>query len=470
MWIELLANLQWLCIIFFVGINIGYLGLIFLSFLKLPNYINQQILREFPKLQTDFSIPISIVVACYNEEGAITHTVRSLLEINYPEFEIIVVNDGSKDNSLSVLIEAFEMVELPNAVRQYLPHKPIRGIYQSRTIPNLKVVDKENAGSKADALNAGIDATTYPLFFPLDGDTLVDRDCLTYLVQPFQENPLTVASGGAVRIVNGCQVSGGVLEKIGTPKNWYALFQLLEYMRAFHYVRVGWEAINALPLISGAMGLFKKETVYQVNGYRADTHAEDLELTLRLHLYHCENKIPYHIANSPKAICWTEVPETYEILKRQRVRWQKGFIECMWMNKKLTFHPRSGVMGWIGMPFQFIFEGVSPFIEILGYLITIICFFTGTLSYEAALAFLLLAFGVGYLITFITILIEEMFFRTYPNTKQILILFLAAIVENFGYRQMNCLWRCEGLINWLRNHEGKREMPRLNNWQTPEVK
>lgn len=467
MWFELLASLQWLCIIFFIGINLGYLILILFSLLKLPDYINQQILQDFPKLQTDFSIPISIVVACYNEEGAISHTVRSLLEINYPEFEIVVVNDGSKDKSLQVLIETFEMVELPTAVRQFLPHKPIRGIYQSKIIPNLKVIDKENAGSKADALNAGIDATTYPLFFPLDGDTLVDKDCLTYLVQPFQENLLTVASGGAVRIVNGCRVSDGVLLEVNTPKNFFALLQSLEYMRAFHYVRVGWEAINALPLISGAMGLFKKETIFEVNGYRTDTHAEDLEMTLRLHLYHCENNKPYHIANSPRAVCWTEVPETYEILKRQRVRWQKGFIESMWMNKKLTFHPRSGVMGWIGMPFQFIFEVISPFIELLGYLITIICFLTGALSYTATIAFLLLAIGSGILITFITILIEELFFRTYPKMNSLLNLFLGAIIENFGYRQVNALWRCEGLVNWLRNVEGNREMPRLNNWQTP---
>jgi cellulose synthase/poly-beta-1,6-N-acetylglucosamine synthase-like glycosyltransferase len=363
-WVNILINLQWTCIIFFVGINFGYLALIFLTLLKLPDYINQQILRDFPRLQTNFSIPISIVVACYNEEGAIVHTVSSLLQINYPEFEIIVVNDGSKDESLSILIKEFEMVELPNAVRQYLPHKPIRGIYQSKKIPNLRVVDKENAGSKADALNAGIDATVYPLFFPLDGDTLVDKDCLTYLVQPFQENPLTIASGGAVRIINGCAVTDGTLVEIGVSKNWFALFQLLEYMRAFHYVRVGWAAVDALPLISGAIGLFKKEAVYEVNGYRADTHAEDLEITLRLHLHHCEINKPYHIANCPKAICWTEVPETYEILKRQRVRWQKGFIECMWMNRKLTFHPRSGIIGWIGMPFQFVFEGISPFVEV----------------------------------------------------------------------------------------------------------
>jgi cellulose synthase/poly-beta-1,6-N-acetylglucosamine synthase-like glycosyltransferase len=467
MWIDILINLQWLCIIFFVGINLGYLILISLTFFNLPKYVNQQILRNFPKRQSDFSIPISIVVACYNEEGAIAQTVLSLLQIDYPEFEIIIVNDGSKDESLKVLIEEFDMVSLPLAVRQYLPHKPIRGLYQSRKIPNLRVVDKENAGSKADALNAGIDATIYSLFCPLDGDTMMDKDSLTYLVQPYQENPLTIASGGAVRIVNGCQVSDGVLVEIGTPKNLFALFQLLEYMRAFHYVRVGWSAVNAVPLISGAIGLFKKEAVYEVNGYNSKTHAEDLELTLRLHLHYSQKNVPYHIANSAKAVCWTEVPETYEILKRQRVRWQKGFIESMWMNRKLTFFPRSGVIGWIGMPFQFIFEGISPFIELFGYAITILSFFLGLLSYDALFAFLLLAFGLGYLITFITILIEEMLFKTYHKTGDLLMLFLAAILENFGYRQVNALWRCEGLVNWLRNVEGIREMPRLNTWQAP---
>lgn len=469
MWLELLANLQWLCIIFFVGINIGYFMLILLTCLKLPNYVNRQILREFPRQQTDFSIPISIVVACYNEEGAIVQTVLSLLQINYPEVEIIVVNDGSKDKSLDNLIEAFEMVSLPIAVRQYLPHKPIRGIYQSKKIPNLRVIDKENGGSKADALNAGFDTATYSLVCPLDADTLMDKESLNYMVQPFLENPLTIASGGTVRIVNGCRVLDGVLVEVNTSKNFVALFQLIEYMRAFHFVRVGWSAINAVPIISGAIGLFKKEAVYEVNGYNPKTHAEDLEIVLRLHLHYCQQNKPYHIANVAKAVCWTEVPESLSILRRQRVRWQKGFIESLWMNKKLTFHPHGGTMGWIAMPFQFIFEGFSPIIEISGYILTFLCLITGTLSFEATLAFLILAFGIGFVISFTTILIEEVLFRTYPKTKNILILFFTAIIENFGYRQLNAIWRCQGLINWVRNVEGKREIPRLNNWQTPQT-
>jgi cellulose synthase/poly-beta-1,6-N-acetylglucosamine synthase-like glycosyltransferase len=466
-WIELLANLQWVCIIFFIGINLGYLVLIILSFLKLPDYVNQQILRELPKQQNDYAIPITMLIACYNEEGAIVTTVRSLLQVNYPEFEVLVVNDGSKDDSLKVMIEHFEMVEVPRSFPQTLPHAEIKAIYQSKKVPNLRMIDKVNGGAKADAMNAGIDASLYPLFCPFDGDTLVDKDCLTYLAQPFQEDPTTVAAGGVCRIVNGCRVTDGMLVEINAPRKLLALFQTLEYMRAYHYVRVGWESVNALPIISGAIGLFRKTALQDVGGYCRDTHADDFEIILKMHLHYTAANKPYRIAHSPKALCWTEVPESYEILKRQRVRWQKGFNECMWMNKKLTFLPKSGVMGWIGMPYQFIFEGFSPMFELLGYLITIICFFAGALSYEGAIAFLLMSLGSGFLVTFMTILIEELFFRAYPKKRDILILCLGAFIENFGYRQMNLLWRIEGFINWLRNKEGKREMPRLNTWQTP---
>lgn len=466
MWIELLSNLQWVCILFFIGINVGYIVLLTLAFLKLPGYVNQQALRELPKQQNDYSIPISLLVACYNEEGAITHTVNSLLQVNYPEFEVLVVNDGSKDNSLKVMIEAFEMIEIAPSFSQTLPHAEIKAIYQSKKIPNLRMIDKVNGGGKPDAINAGIDASLYPLFCPLDGDTLLDKDCLTYLAQPYQEDPSTIAVGGVCRIVNGCRVKNGTIVEINAPRNLFALFQALEYMRAYHYVRVGWESVNALHLISGAIGLVKKEAVQEVNGYCRETHADDLEMVLKLHRLYTANNKPYRITHAPKAVCWTEVPETYEILKRQRVRWQKGFNECMWMNKKLTFLPRSGVMGWIGMPYQFIFEGFSPIFELLGYFISIACYFAGVLSYEGAIAFLLMSLGSGFMVTFTTILIEELFFRAYPKRKDVLILCLGALLENFGYRQMSLFWRIEGFINWLRNKEGKREMPRLNNWQT----
>lgn len=467
MWIELLASLQWLCIIFFIGINIGYIVLIYLSLSKLPDYVNQQILREFPTQQNDFAIPISMLIACYNEEGAIVQTVRSLLQVNYPEFEVLVVNDGSKDNSLQVMIDTFEMVEIPPSFPQVLPHTEIKAIYQSKKIPNLRMIDKVNGGAKADAMNAGIDASLYPLFCPFDGDTMVDKDCLNYLVQPFQEDPTTIASGGVCRIVNGCRVMDGTIVEVNAPKNLFALFQALEYMRAYHYVRVGWESVDSLHLISGAIGLVKKSAIQEIGGYCKETHADDLEMVLKMHLHFKSLKKPYRIAHAPKALCWTEVPETYEILKRQRVRWQKGFNECMWMNKRLTFLPKSGVMGWIGMPFQFIFEAFSPVFELFGYVISVICFFAGVLSYEGAIAFLLMSIGSGFVVTLMTILIEEMFFRAYPTKKDVLRLCFGALIENFGYRQMNLLWRIEGMINWLRNKEGKREMPRLNNWQTP---
>lgn len=468
MWLELLISLQWICFIFFLGLVAGYIFLICLTLAHLPGYVRKQILDSMPQTQTDYCMPISIVVPAYNEEAIIVNSVRSLLQIDYPEFEIVVVNDGSKDATEQKMVEAFKMIPIPLAIQQRLPHQPITAFFQSTVFPSLKMVTKINGGCKSDATNTGIDTATYSLVCPLDADSVMDKDCLKHLVKPYLENPHTVAVGGSVRVANGCQVKDGLLTDISVPRNIWALFQLIEYLRAFHFVRVGWAAIDALPIISGAVGLFKKELIFEVGGYSQKTHAEDFEMILKLHLYHRLRNLPYHIANVPSAVCWTEVPETHEYLKRQRVRWQTGCLECLWFNKKLLFHPKCGRIGWLTVPYQVIFEGISPIIEMFGYLSTVVFFLTGFLSYEGALALLILVLGTGYLVTFITILIEEVLFATYKKPKDLLILFAASIIENFGYRQLHAFWRFRGLFDWVFKIEGKREMARIGTWQASE--
>ncbi|HEX8196385.1 MAG TPA: glycosyltransferase [Pyrinomonadaceae bacterium] len=460
------VTLQWICLLFFVGLNLGYILLNVLSYLSLPRYIKRQVLAHLPEPHTSFGLPISIVIAAYNEESVVAASIRSLLQLNYPNFEIVVVNDGSKDNTLEVLKKEFELVKMPVTFRRRVKHQTVRGVYQSAQYQELRVIDKENGGAKSDAINAGINAARFSLFLPLDADTILERDSLRLMVQPFLENPHTIATGGSVRIANGCEVSGGYLTRVGVPGNLIALFQIIEYFRAFLFGRVGWSAINALPLISGAFGLFHKESVISVGGYRHDTLGEDMELVLRLHREFRLKGKPYRITFVADAACWTEAPESLKVLKRQRVRWQRGLMESLSMNRQLFFHPKSGFLGWLTLPFLLIFEGLSPVIEVGGYVAMLFCFIFGFISLKAFAAFMLLAIGLGLLLSFTSILLEEISFRTYPKTKHLLVLFGGAILENLGYRQLNAFWRLEGLIRWLMKSEAKwGNMTRTASWR-----
>lgn len=465
---HLIQVIQWFFLGYFIALNGIYLALTVISLGVLPRFIQRQTIHKFPLSETGFEPPISLVVTSFNEEAVIVPTIHALLQLDYPEFEIIIVNDGSTDNSLTVLTAEFDLDILPVAFRQRIKHKPVKAVYQSKKHPNLRVIDKENGGCKADASNAGINGAKFGLFMPLDADTILERDCLKLMVQPYLLNPDTVGVGGNVRILNGCEVQDGQLTKIGLPKNWLALFQVLEYTRAFLSGRVGWNYFNALPLISGAFGLFKKEAVIEVGGYSHKSLGEDMDLVLRLHRHYRLNQKPYRLDFVVDPVCWTEAPETFGVLKKQRVRWQRGLFDCLWENRKLMFHPKGGPVGWTSFPFLLLLEGISPIIEVAGHLFFVFCYFLGLISGEGVFAFFLLSFGTGFLLSISSILLEEITFRTYPRKTDLLILIFAAFVENFGYRQMQSFWRLEGIIKWLlRTESSWGTMTRNASWSTP---
>lgn len=459
---------QWFFLGYFIALNGIYLILTIISLGVLPRFIQRQTIHKFPLSETGFEPPISLIVTAYNEEAVIVPTIKALLQLDYPEFEILIVNDGSKDNSIALLTSEFALEELPVAFRQRIQHKPVKAVYQSKVHHNLRVIDKENGGCKADASNAGINGAKYGLFMPLDADTILERDCLKLMVQPYLLNPDTVGVGGNVRILNGCEVQEGLLTKIGLPKNPLALFQVLEYTRAFLSGRVGWNFFNALPLISGAFGLFKKEAVIEVGGYSHKSLGEDMDLVLRLHRHYRLSGKPYRLDFVVDPVCWTEAPETFGVLKRQRVRWQRGLFDCIWENRKLLFHPKGGPVGWTSLPFLLFLEGISPIIEVAGTLFFLACYFFGLVSGEGAFSFFLLSFGTGFLLSVSSILLEEITFRTYPRKMDLMILVFGAFIENFGYRQMMSFWRLEGIVKWLlRTESSWGTMTRNASWSTP---
>ena len=437
-----------------------------IAIFHLRQYLQERVLESLPQSYTGFEPQISVLVPAYNEAATIAGSIRSLLQLSYSEYEIVVVNDGSKDETIDVLRKEFDLFPFPEAYHTQLPTAEIRTIYHSSLHANLRVIDKENGG-KADSLNAGINLSVYPLFCCIDADSILQPDSLRRAVQPFLDDHRTVASGGTVRIANGCRVENGFLTKIGLPTNLLALFQIVEYLRAFLFGRLGWSPMNAMLIISGAFGIFRKEAVVTVGGYRSDTIGEDMELVVRLHRHLRLNDKPYRITFVPDSVCWTEAPEDLGTLKNQRIRWQRGLCESLTKNLDLLCHRKSGTIGWLAFPFMAIFEWVGPVVEVFSYCFLALGFVLGVVSFQTWLILLTAGIGMGVLLSVSALLLEEMSFHVYPDQRDIFKLLLAAVLENLGYRQLNTVWKLIGLYRWVRGKKATwGTMTRTASWQT----
>ena len=451
------SSAQWIFLAYFVGINLGYLLQNAIAAWGIRKYLQTAEQYEAENVFSALDIPISVIVPAHNESASIITSVKAMLQLEYPQYELIVVNDGSTDDTLDKLIDAFRMQEFPEAYRGRVSTQPVKGIYRSTRVGNLRVIDKENGGSKADATNAGINACRYPLVCVVDADSVLQPDSLRRVVRPFLEDPKTVAVGGTVRIANGCTVKQGFLEKVGLPSGFLPLVQVVEYLRAFLFGRMGWSPINGLLIISGAFGVFHKETLIEVGGFNPDAVGEDMELILRLHRVLKQKRRPYRISYVPDPVCWTDAPESIRDLKGQRVRWQHGLGQSFALNRSLLANPRGGAVSWLAIPFYLVFELLGPIIEVAGFGFMILCAVNGWLAFPEAMIFLGLAICLGILLSTSAIMLEELSFHMYPKLSQVAILYFIAIVENFGFRQLTALWRFQGLVRWFSGREHKWE-------------
>jgi len=448
---------QWVFLAYFVGINAGYLLQNVIAAWGIRRYLQTAEQYEAENVFSALDLPISLIVPAYNESASIITSVRAMLQLEYPQFELVVVNDGSSDDTLDKLIHAFHMQPFPEAYRARVSSRPVRKIYRSTRVGNLRVVDKENGGSKADATNAGINACRYPLVCVVDADSVLQPDALRRVVRPFLEDARTVAVGGTVRIANGCTVRRGFLEKVGLPSSFLALVQVVEYLRAFLFGRMGWSPINGLLIISGAFGVFHKETLIEVGGFNPEAVGEDMELVLRLHRKLKAKGRPYRICYVPDPVCWTDAPESLRDLKSQRVRWQHGLGQSFVLNRSLLVNPRGGAVTWLAIPFYIVFELLGPIIEVAGFAFMILCAYMGWLAFPEAMIFLGLAICLGVVLSTSAIMLEELSFHMYPKLSQLLALYGMAIIENFGFRQLTAFWRLQGLLRWVFRREHKWE-------------
>ena len=409
----------------------------------------------------ELSPPIALLVPAFNEEVSIVESLRSMLALNYPHFEIVAINDGSKDGTLQAMIEGFELVPVARTFDETVRHKPIRGLYGSPRHPRLLVVDKENGG-KSDALNAGINLSRAPIFCAIDADSILESDALLRAVRPFIEEPVrTVAVGGTIRIANGCRIENGRVVRIGLPRNLLALFQTVEYLRAFLMARLAWSRVKTLTIISGAFGLFRRQIAVAVGGYSHDTVGEDFELIVKIHRHMRDRGEDYAVTFIPEPVCWTEAPESLTVLGRQRSRWQRGALETFVRHRDMLFRKRYGRIGWVGLPHVLVVDVLGPPIEVMGYVLIPLLWLLGLLAVDYLLAFLALTFVYGVFVSVGSLILEEIELQRFPKARDITVLTLAAIFENFGYRQINNLWRLRGHWQFLRGKQGWGTMTRV---------
>ncbi len=455
-----LTLLSYLVTAFFVAINTTYLVHLALTIPALRRRMRALAFEDFRNLrESGLAPPISIIVPAYNEGKSIIESVRSLLALDYPALEVVVVNDGSKDDTLESLMAEFKLERTPRVYWQRIKSKPVRGIYWGPSHPNLWVVDKEN-GRKADAANAGINLASAPYVCVIDGDSVVEREAMAAMMHAIVPHSAeTVAAGGTIRIVNGCAVSGGVVTSVGTPRTFLGASQVLEYLRAFLFGRVAWGELGSLMIVSGAFGIFRKDVLVEIEGFRHDTVGEDMDLVVRMHRRLRRTGRPYRIAFVPDPVCWTECPESLKSLRGQRERWQRGLGETLDHNNEMLANPRFGRIGLVAMPYFMVFEYLAPILEVAGYVILPVGWALGLVETGLFLLFLGSALGYGLCLSLATLLMEEFSFHRY-GLRDMLRLVGVAILENFGLRQLHSWWRLVALLTWRGRPQTWQSAPR----------
>jgi cellulose synthase/poly-beta-1,6-N-acetylglucosamine synthase-like glycosyltransferase len=446
---------------YFLAIVVAYGAITLLSWFEARRYARRMVHARLRRsLRSRLAPPIAVCVPCYNERGVILGSVRSLLSLSYPEHEVVLCNDGSTDDTLDTLIAGLSLYRVDQLAEERIPTARVRSVWRSRIHSNLTVVDKENGG-RSDALNAAINFSRAPLICCVDADSLLEPGALLSAVRPFIERPeRTVATGGIIRVANGCETARGHVVSVGLPRARLPMLQTVEYLRAFTAARTGWSAVNGLLIISGAFGLFRKDLVVDVGGFATDSIGEDFELCVRLHRRMRDLRRPYHIAFVPDPVCWTEAPERLGELGGQRDRWHRGLTDTLLRHRGMIFNPRYGVVGLLALPFFVAFELLGAFIELAGLITIGVSLALGIVNEETALLFYALAVLAGVFLSLSALLLEDVAFRTFTRWRDFLRLVVYSVTENFGYRQLMVGYRVRGFVKYLRGDHAWGEIER----------
>jgi cellulose synthase/poly-beta-1,6-N-acetylglucosamine synthase-like glycosyltransferase len=444
---------------YFIAIGLFYLVLYISAALDMHQYLREVRAEKYREiLSSEIAPSISMLVPAHNEQNSIKESVRALLTLAYPQLEIVVVDDGSTDETLSALMSAFDLVPIRPSFDRLIATEHVNSIYRSRKFPNLVVASKENGG-KADSLNAALNISTSELVCAVDADTILDPDGLRRLVRPFLRSRNVVAAGATIRVANGCTVTHGRLASERGPHRALAGIQAVEYLRAFLFGRPGWNRLGGNLLISGAFGLFRRQSLIETNGY-AKTVGEDMELIIRLRRHAYETGQPGRVEFVPDPVAWTETPTKIRELGRQRERWQRGFSDSLWRHRRVLLNPRYGALGLVVFPAFVLFEWMAPIIEAPGLVLVTLGLIFGEVSALFAILFFSLACGIGILLSMLALMLEELSFRRYGRARDRALLVIWAVLENLGYRQLTVWWRLRGVVSFIRGKKSWGKMTR----------
>lgn len=401
------------------------------------HYKNKNSVGDISKIMASPLAPsITIIAPAYNEEATIVENIRSLLSLQYVNYEVMVVNDGSKDSTLQKMIKAYDLEKVAYTKDPNWKSKPIRGVYKSKhlSFSKLTVIDKDNGG-KSDALNTGMFLSSNKYVGCIDVDCLLMPDALLHVVKSFYQrsDKKVIAVGGVIRVANNCIISGGQLEEVRLPKNWLARFQLLEYTRSFILGRMAWGRIDSLLIISGAFGFFDRQTALAVGGYDTNTVGEDMEIIFKMRRYMHDQKTPYTIEYIPDSLCWTEVPEDLKILVNQRDRWARGNLETLFKHKDMFFNSKYGRLGLLSYPYWFFYEWLAPLLEFFGFFTIVFFCYMGIINWDFFLAITVAIYMFSIMFSFYAILWDVYSYNEYKKTKDILILMLCSLIEPFFF-------------------------------------
>ncbi|HEX9935792.1 MAG TPA: glycosyltransferase [Longimicrobium sp.] len=456
----ILVKLEWAILFYFLLVNGWYFVLLVSASLEMRHHALLSRGQARWKMLGSRVVPgISMLAPAYNEAATISESVRALLALYYPNLEVVVVNDGSKDETMAVLIDQFDLAPIHPIYPRRVASAEVVALYRSRTHPNLVVVDKRNGG-KADALNAGLNLATGDLVCAIDADTLIEPDALIRMVRPFIDDDRVIAAGGTIRIANASRVESGRVVETRVPRRALPGFQVVEYLRAFLFGRLGWNRLGGNLIISGAFGLFRRDLMLAAGGYLHETVGEDMELVLRLRRIGYEQGGPHRVDFIPDPVAWTEAPSSFRVLSRQRDRWQRGLADVLWRHRGLLFNPKYGRMGTVVYPYFVFNEMLAPVVEFVGLVGVILGLLLGAINWPFATLFFLTAYGLGALLTLTALVLEEMNFHRYHTFADLVMLVVWALLENLGYRQLTVIWRLKGMWNYIRGSRAWGTMDR----------
>ena len=446
---EVLRYADWGVFAYFIALNSSYLILIVLASIEFAQHLRRAPFAGADDMfRSPLTLPVTVIVPAHNEGPGIVAAVQAMTSLRYPRYEIVVVDDGSTDETFEKLRTQFDLIEVPRVVPAEVPYRSkVLSVHVARANPATLTVVRKTNGGKADALNVGINLARHPLICMVDADSVLDPDALLSVAEPFADDPLRVAAcGGVVRIANGCKVIGGRVVDVRMPASHLVRIQVVEYLRAFLMSRTGWSRLGGLVVISGAFGIFRRDLVVDIGGMAHDTIGEDAELVVRLHHYLRDRRQDYRVVFVAEPVSWSEAPASLRVLGRQRRRWHRGIAEILGKHRHMILNPRYGRIGLIALPYYVVFELLAPFVELAALILLPLGLWAHAVDLGFAWRFALFAYGYGLLVSLVALFIEEVSFHRYPRWTDMLRGVAAAVLENFGYRQILAFWQVAGAL------------------------